>query len=103
MKEIEVDLSHCWVPLLGAIAGRHNKVPLLGGKGAMGFHCWMFWWGDIAGCHGWVLTLADLQCHGNATVGCHCWAPECYTVLRYTFLYIDNTKIGLCYLGSMLV
>ena len=30
-------------------------------------------------------------------------APECYTVLRYTFLYTDNTKIGLCYLGSMLV
>ena len=29
--------------------------------------------------------------------------PECYTVLRCTFLYIDNTQIGLCYLGSMLV
>ena len=72
---------HCWAPLLGAIAG---------------FHCW----GAIA---------------GVPLLGCHCWGaiaivpllgaiarknwPKCYTVLRCTFLYIDNTQFGLCYLG----
>ena len=39
---------HCWVPLRGAIAGRHCCVPL----------------GANAGCHCW-----------GAMVGCHCWVP----------------------------
>ena len=40
----------------------------------------------------------------GAMVGCHSRVPLLgATVLRCTFLYIDNTQIGLCYLGSMLV
>ena len=57
---------HCWVALLGAMAGCHRRsatsyfvpcaVPLLG---------------DMVGCHGWVLLL-------DAMVGCHCdcWVPR---------------------------
>ena len=93
---------HCW----GAVAGCHCWMPFAGwmlatnfGGVHVGCHCWVPCWGAIAGCHCSVLLL-----------GCHCWVPlrekiepECYTVLRCTFPYIDNKQIGLCYLGSMLV
>ena len=77
-----------------------------------GCHCW----GAIAGCHCWVLATnfggVHVGCHcWVPLLGCHCWgaiagvpllgalrravarkkSPECYTVLRCTFLYIDNT------------
>ena len=38
--------------------------------------------------------------------GCHCRVPLHCSVLwlgKAFFLYIENTKIGFCYLGSMLV
>ena len=66
------------VPLRGAV------VPLLGA---------------IAGCH--CSGEGDDQLWGSgrgAIAGCHC------SVLWLGFfLYIDNPKIGFCYLGSMLV
>ena len=90
--EIGVDLSHCWVPLLGAIAG----VPLLGchcwgaiaGVPLLGCHCWVpllgaiagcHCWGAIVRCHGWMPSLLDasgvhdcwVPCWG-AIAGCHC-------------------------------
>ena len=64
---------HCWmlatnlggVPLLGAIAG----VPLLGA--IAGCHCW----GAIAGCHCWVPLLGAIAGVSllGAIAGCHCW------------------------------
>ena len=65
--------------------------------------------GAIAGCHCSVLWLGgrvmtnfggvDVVPLLGAILGCHCsvlW-------LGAFFLYIDNAKIGFCYLGSMLV
>ena len=81
--EIGVDLSLCWVPCWGAIAGCHCWVPLLGChcwvpcRGAarchcwvplLGCHCWVPCWGAMAGCHCWVPLL-------GAMLGCHCWVP----------------------------
>ena len=86
-----------WVPLLGAIAGCHCSVPLLGaiaGVPLLGCHCWVpllgchFWvpllgaiarchcWGAIAGvpwCHCWVPFLGAIA--GVPLLGCHCWVP----------------------------
>ena len=67
--------SSRWLPLLGAMLGCHCWVPLLGA---------------IAG-----VPLLGAIARTN-------W-PECCTILRCTLLCIDNTQIGLCYLGSMLV
>ena len=110
--------SSRWVPLLGAIAG----VPLLGccWVPLLGCHCWVPLLGcHCVGCHcgvplpdasyqlwrssRWVPLLGAIA--GVPFLGAierKNW-PECYTVLRCAFLYIDNTQIGLCYLGSMLV
>ena len=57
--------------------------------------------GAIAGCHCSVLEGDDQPLIGRrgAIAGCHCsvlWLAGAF------FLYIDNTKIGFCYLGSML-
>ena len=81
---------HCWVPLLGAMLGCHCWVPLLGCHALLGAiawcHCWVPFLGAIAG-----VPLLGAIARKN-------W-PECYTVLPCTFLYIDNSQIGLCYLG----
>ena len=74
---------HCWVLATnfgGVHVGCHWWVPLLGAK--QGCQCWV----PLLGCHCWMLATN----FGGVHVGC-------------TFLYIDNTQIGLCYLGSMLV
>ena len=70
------------VPLLGAI-GCHCSVLRLGGGVTTNFGGVdvVPLLGAIAGCHRSVLWL------GGA----------------FSLLYIDNTKIGFCYLGSMLV
>ena len=53
----------------------------------------------LLGCHSRVQATL-IGWHGGAPlVGCHCWVPP----FSAAFLYIDNTQIGLCYLGSMLV
>ena len=79
---------HCWVPLLES---RHAGV-LLGA--IAGSHCSMPFLGAIAGCH----------CE-KAIAGCHC-EKKLARVIHHSplhlSLYIDNTQIGLCYLGSML-
>ena len=57
--------------------------------------------GAIARCHCSALSLrgeGDDQLWRSTW--CHCWVP---LVGGAFFLYIDNTKIGFCYLGSMLV
>ena len=74
------------LPLLNAIAGCHGRVPLLNA---------------IAGCHGGMPLL-------GAMVGCHFWVPwwsavaGCHSWLPWWDAIVENTKIGLCYLGSML-
>ena len=84
----------CWVPLQGAIAGCQS-----GG--------WRPTLGEWTRCHCWVPLQGvrgegDDQVWGSgrgAIAGCHCsvlW-------LEAFFLYIDNAKMGFCYLGSMLV
>ena len=77
------------MPLLGAIAG----VPPCRGAIA-GPHCSMPFLGATAG-----VPLRES----------HCWAPLRKKLARvihhsplHLSLYIDNTQIGLCYLGSML-
>ena len=57
----------------GAMVGCHARV---------GCYCWCVvpWWGAIAGCH---------------NVGCHSWVPWWDAI-------VENTRMGLCYLGSML-
>ena len=73
------------MPLLGAIAVA--EVPLLGASYQLWRSSrWVPLLGAMQGCHCWVLATN----FGGGHVGC-------------TFLYIDNTQIGLCYLGSMLV
>ena len=82
---VHVAGCHCWVPLLES---RHAGVPLLG---------------PIAQCHFWVPLLG---CHcEKAIAGRHC-EKKLARVIHHSplhlSLYIDNTQIGLCYLGSML-
>ena len=76
---------HCRVPLLGAIAGCHCSVLWLGRGGDDQFGG--SGRGAIAGCHRRVIEekLPGASCR------------------RWAVLPIDNIKIGLCYLGSMLV
>ena len=71
--------SSRWVPLLGAIAG----VPLLGAIARvplLGCHCWVHatnFGGVHVGCHCCVRcrgVIAGCHCWG-AIAGCHCWGP----------------------------
>ena len=117
------------VPLLGAIAGCHCSVLWWGvGDGQL----WGSGRGAIAGCRaivacygggrgGWRPTwgsgrgaiVACYGCQWQPTLGewtwfhlTEQWHPEKLpraSCRRYVVLYIDNTKIGFCYLGSMLV
>ena len=115
---------HCRVPLQFWLQGRVvttngrgaiDVVPLLGA--IVGCHCSMLWLGE-----------GDDQLWGSGIAGCHCRVPISVSYLpsifraanftqtprkqqwilswascrRYTVLYIDNTKTGFCYLGSML-
>ena len=64
------------VPLLGAIVGCHCSVLWLRGRVTTNF-------GGV-----------DVVPYKGAIVVCYGWGHFC--------LYIDNTKIGFCYLGSML-
>ena len=66
------------VPLLGAIVGCHYSVLWLGGRVTTNF-------GGV--------DVVPLQ---GAIVVCYGWGEA-------FLLYIDNTKIVFCYLGSMLV
>ena len=74
------------VPLLGVIAG---------------CHCSVLWWreGKVTANFGGVevvlLQGAHGTLHGNGIQKKH--------LADVIVLYIDNTKIGFCYLGSMLV
>ena len=55
----------------------------------------------IAPLHGAIVV-----CYGGGREWCHCRVPlKCAMVGGGggIFLYIDNAKIGFCYLGSMLV
>ena len=85
---------HCWVPLLGAIVV---------GKGGL----WGCGRGAIAGCHCRVpISVSYLPPKSRATNFTQ--TPKKTTMnlascRSYTVLYIDNTKIRFCYLGSMLV
>ena len=98
----------CWVPLLGAIAaiarchamGAIAVVPLLGAM--VRCHCWVPLLGAIVGCHGWMPLLVPLL---RAIARNHCEKKLTRVLHRSPlhFLCIDNTPIGLCYLGSMLV
>ena len=86
----------------------------LWGSGHGAIAVWGSGRGAIAGCHCSVpLSFATVWGEGDdqrwgsgrwtllgAIAGRHCsvlWLAEAF------FLYIDNTKIGFCYLGSMLV
>ena len=76
-----------WVPVLwgsgrGAIAGRHCRVPL--------------WGADVVPLQGAHATL-----HSNGIQKRHPEKLPWASCRRHTVLYIDNTKIGFCYLGSM--
>ena len=90
------------VPLLGAIAGCHCSV-LWWGKGGL----WGSGRGAIAGCHCRVpISVSYLPPTFRATNFTQ--TPKKTTMnlascRRYTVLYIDNTKIRFCYLGSILV
>ena len=86
------------MPLLGAVAGCHCSVLWLSGRGA------------IAGCHCRVPLqgAVDVVPLLGAFVGCHCsvpWLGEGDDQLNFGGVDVasDNTKIGFCYLGSMLV
>ena len=101
-----------------------------GTKGAIaGCHCWVPLQGAIVMCYGggrrWWANFGGV----DVAPGCHCRAPlqgaivVCYgggrrwrekksvawkklrwtSCRRCTVVYIDNTKMGFCYLGSMLV
>ena len=91
------------VPLQGAIVGCHcsvlwlrgrvfggaDVVPLLGA--IAGCHCSVLWWGEGRATH-FTQTPRKQQ-----------WILSWTSCRRYTVLYIDSTKIGFGYLGSMLV
>ena len=111
------------VPLLGAIVGCHcsvlwlrgrvttnfggvDAVPLLGAGGGKG-GLWGSGRGAIAGCHCRVpISVSYLPPIFRAT---NCTQTPKKTTMnsascrRYTVLFIDNTTIVFCYLGSMLV
>ena len=76
-NKVAIAECHCWVPWWGAIAECHCGVP---------------WWDAIARCHGGVPFLGAWW---SAVAGCHSWLPWWDAI-------VENTKIGLCYLGSML-
>ena len=115
------------VPLLGAIVGCHcsvlwlrgrvttnfggvDVVPLLGA--IAGCHCSVLWWGKgglwgsgrcvIAGCHCRVpISVSYLPPIFRATNFTQ--MPKKTTMNLASCRRYDNTKIGFCYLGSMLV
>ena len=112
---------HCSVLWLGRVTTNFN----FGGMDVVPLQ------GAVAGCHCGVLWLGGREGFGGAgrgaIAGCHCRVPISVSYLppifratnftqtpkkttmnlascrRYTVLFIDNTKIGFCYLGSMLV
>ena len=114
------------VPLLGAIVGCHCSVlwwgwrPTLGsGRGAIaGCHCSMLWLGGrvttnfagvalLGAIAEWQsLFHISLLYSGPPISPRHPWKQQWIlswaSCRRYTVLYIDNTKTGFCYLGSML-
>ena len=100
----EGDGQH-WGSGPGAIAGCHCSVLWFGGEGNDQF--WGSGCGAVAGCHcrvpeGRVMTnfgRVDVVPLLGAILGWH------YSVLwlGIFFLFIDDTKIVFCYLGSMLV
>ena len=65
----------CWVPLLGGVhVGCHCWMPLLACHcwvPLLGCHCWVPLWGAMAGCHCWMLATN----FGGVHLGCHCWVP----------------------------
>ena len=73
---------HCWVPLLGVIAG----VP------SLGCHCWMLAT-NLGGCHCWVPLL-----------GCHCWVPLCGAMAgcHHCWMLAEFTIAG-CHAGVPLL
>ena len=89
---------HCWVPLQGAIAGCHCRC-----------HCSVLWLGgrvttnlDVVPLLG--ATSSYFQGHQfHPDTRKQQWILSWASCKRYTVLYIDNTKIGFGYLGSMLV
>ena len=96
-----------WGSGRGAVAGCHCRVQLQGAREEGDKQLWGSGRGAIAGCHrrvpeGRVTTNfggVDVVQLLGAIAECHCsvlW-------LGAFFLYIDNTKMGFCYLGSMLV
>ena len=83
-----------WGSGRGAIAGCHCRVPSWWGKGRVTTN---FGGVDVPlqGAHG---TL-----HSNGIQKKHPEKLPSASCRRDTVLYIDDTKIGFCYLGSMLV
>ena len=80
----------CWLPLLGAIAGRHCWAAIAGDSGGgVGVHVGGLdvvpLLGAIAGCHwgqggvgvhvGGLDVVALLAALMGAIAGCHCWVP----------------------------
>ena len=70
-------------------------------------HCSVLWLGASAlgegtWCHCWVpLQGAHATLHSNGIQKRHPEKLPWASCRRHTVLYIDNTKIGFCYLGSM--
>ena len=60
-------------------------------------HCSLLWFGGEGDDQFWGRGRWTLL---GAIAGCHCSVLWLGVVF---FLYVDNTKMGLCYLGSMLV
>ena len=106
----------------GAIVGCHCSVLWLGGRVTTNFrgvdvvpllafagcHCSVLWWGKgrVTTNFGWVgvpLHGAHGTLHSNRIQKMHPEKLPWASCRRYTVLYIDDTKIGFCYLGSMLV
>ena len=98
---------HCWVPLQGAIVvcygwGRVTANFWGSGRGAIGgCHCSVLWSGASVTNFGGV----DVQGPYTAMACRKSIQKNCLKLLAalHCSLYIDTTKIGFCYLGSMLV
>ena len=74
----------------------------------VGCHCSVLWWGKGRvttnfGGVGVPLHGAHGTLHSNGIQKMHPEKLPWASCRRYTVLYIDDTKIGFCYLGSMLV
>ena len=93
------------VPLLGAIVGYHCSVLWLGGTVTTNFN---FGGTDVVPLLG-AIAGAIVVCYGaifratNFTQTPKKTTMNLASCRRYTVLYIDNTQVGFCYLGSMLV